>query len=585
MPRPTQPVAAAAERPKIFEIFISAKANVSLASSPSQLLDEVARLLLASLDGDAKPVFDWAWLGTLPQGGHDGVLKDMITWAGETPKDRPPPPPRGRKPLPLSKVLAAQLMQLVERAMEVQHRIRDAPDCSFSGILSGIMVGRTKTAMGIKRQLSECLGRQLAADKCSGLSPAGCPHKLGAHHMCFMQCFPDLANNVGSTARLCLRCAAASLPASKKKQTKYLSRFLNAVGGDGVGGEGGGGDGVEEDGGRDGGGGAGGGGEGSGGGGGERATPPRRTSRRKRGSSSASVAQASSANEDEDEEVDDRPLVEDEDPPRTQEEEEALAAQLCNVMDDEIDGSELPEEAEGEGEAEASGAHPEEADPEWKIAMKDLKALSEEKPWFLTHDREADMFFERLCNALDTIGTQIVNMPVLLDVRQERDANYSLFEFYDRKWRDGPGWNGLEQTRLPRDLLKCFYTLLHAFQKRIENGERVQVGYAHAQRVTAELKDLYAQCLHAENSVLVYERVQSVVGSRVDSLLYWCERQPAINYKVPRQKPQRAMERAASFRFEFEPRPPPKRKKSRNKTPRGGCAWHLPSTMDVEDMR
>jgi len=33
MPRPTQPVAAAAERPKIFEIFISAKANVSLASS------------------------------------------------------------------------------------------------------------------------------------------------------------------------------------------------------------------------------------------------------------------------------------------------------------------------------------------------------------------------------------------------------------------------------------------------------------------------------------------------------------------------------------------------------------------------
>ena len=30
--------AAAAERPKIFEVFISAKANISLASSPSQLL-------------------------------------------------------------------------------------------------------------------------------------------------------------------------------------------------------------------------------------------------------------------------------------------------------------------------------------------------------------------------------------------------------------------------------------------------------------------------------------------------------------------------------------------------------------------
>ena len=91
--------------------------------------------------------------------------------------------------------------------MGEQQRIRDALDCSYSGILSSIMLGKTKSSLGLKGPITACLGRELAADSCSCPPGAeGCPHELGAHYICFMQCSPTLAGDTeGSTARLCLR--------------------------------------------------------------------------------------------------------------------------------------------------------------------------------------------------------------------------------------------------------------------------------------------------------------------------------------------------------------------------------------------
>ena len=84
----TQRLVAASEEPErleIFKAFIAAKGNMPLGALPGQLLDAVALWLLGLLEGDAAPRFDAAWLGNLPEGGHDDVLRDMLGWAGSTP--------------------------------------------------------------------------------------------------------------------------------------------------------------------------------------------------------------------------------------------------------------------------------------------------------------------------------------------------------------------------------------------------------------------------------------------------------------------------------------------------------------------
>ena len=185
-----------------------------------------------------------------------------------------------------------------------------------------------------------------------------------------------------------------------------------------------------------------------------------------------------------------------------------------------------------------------------------------------------------LTKALDAIGTQVVGEPT--DVRENpEDPNYSLFSLYDEEWRETFEFQSDEQTRLPKVHMQCFSTILHQFEVRMTHGLMTLHGESKS---TDELKDMYAALLQTEERINTYERLQVKVCPCVDSLLYWCERQPSINFKPKRQLPAVAVERAARKRFEFDERPQTKAKKKQKK-PRGGCAWHLPCSMTVEEMR
>ena len=187
--------------------------------------------------------------------------------------------------------------------------------------------------------------------------------------------------------------------------------------------------------------------------------------------------------------------------------------------------------------------------------------------------------------ALDNIGTKITGNPCS-DL--PASADYGLFPFYDSLWRRGWQWQAEQsQTRPATKYMECFNIILNKFEERLRAAELLASNTdPPTTSSTAELQDMYAMCLHHANSIKHdYDRLQVILGAKVNDLLFWCERHPEIAFKPKRQAPKLAVARASSKRFEPEQRRPQPKKKSRKKQPRGGCAWHLPCSMTVEEMR